>query len=117
MSVRDHGPTCITSQNVSPGPRSHPYRRSEYQSGTTVPPVSPVRISAWAHSPTHITGQNISTLWITVFSLCDRRRTARQLYTVDVLIETQGEVYALPLPCDAAEQVFPSVRFHVRERI
>ncbi|HCQ2737614.1 TPA: plasmid SOS inhibition protein A, partial [Escherichia coli] len=34
----------------------------------------------------------------------------------DVLIETQGEVCLLPLPGDAAERLFPSVRFRVRER-
>ncbi|MBC0983034.1 plasmid SOS inhibition protein A, partial [Escherichia coli] len=33
-----------------------------------------------------------------------------------VLIETQGEVCLLPLPGDAAERLFPSVRFRVRER-
>lgn len=38
------------------------------------------------------------------------------LYAIDVLIETQGEVCLLPLPCDAAERLFPSVRFRVRER-
>ena len=38
------------------------------------------------------------------------------LYAIDVLIETQGEVCLLPLPGDAAEQLFPSVRFRVRER-
>ncbi|WP_089569023.1 plasmid SOS inhibition protein A [Escherichia coli] len=38
------------------------------------------------------------------------------LYAVDVLIETQGEVCLLPLPGDAAERLFPSVRFRVRER-
>ncbi|MDQ9369596.1 plasmid SOS inhibition protein A, partial [Escherichia coli] len=31
-------------------------------------------------------------------------------------IETQGEVCLLPLPGDAAERLFPSVRFRVRER-
>ena len=38
------------------------------------------------------------------------------LYAIDVLIETQGEVCLLPLPGDAAERLFPSVRFRVRER-
>ena len=38
------------------------------------------------------------------------------LYAIDVLIETQGEVCLLPLPDDAAERLFPSVRFRVRER-
>ncbi len=38
------------------------------------------------------------------------------LYAIDVLIETQGEVCLLPLPGDAAERLFPSVRFCVRER-
>lgn len=38
------------------------------------------------------------------------------LYAVDVLIETQGEVCLLPLPGDAADRLFPSVRFRVRER-
>lgn len=38
------------------------------------------------------------------------------LYAIDVLIETQGEVCHLPLPGDAAERLFPSVRFRVRER-
>ncbi len=38
------------------------------------------------------------------------------LYAIDVLIETQGEVCLLPLPGDAAEWLFPSVRFRVRER-
>ncbi|MCN5733958.1 plasmid SOS inhibition protein A, partial [Escherichia coli] len=38
------------------------------------------------------------------------------LYAVDLLIETQGEVCLLPLPGDAAERLFPSVRFRVRER-
>ncbi|GJI35361.1 plasmid SOS inhibition protein A [Escherichia coli] len=33
-----------------------------------------------------------------------------------MLIETQGEVCLLPLPGDAAERLFPSVRFRVRER-
>ncbi|MBW9312435.1 plasmid SOS inhibition protein A [Escherichia coli] len=37
------------------------------------------------------------------------------LYAIDVLIETQGEVCLLPLP-GAAERLFPSVRFCVRER-
>lgn len=37
------------------------------------------------------------------------------LYAIDVLIETQGEVCLLPLPGDAAERLFPSVRFRVRE--
>lgn len=36
------------------------------------------------------------------------------LYAIDVLIETQGEVCLLPLPGDAAERLFPSVRFRVR---
>lgn len=35
------------------------------------------------------------------------------LYAIDVLIETQGEVCLLPLPGDAAERLFPSVRFRV----
>lgn len=38
------------------------------------------------------------------------------LCAIDVLIETQGEVCLLPLPGDAAERLFPSVRFRVRER-
>lgn len=38
------------------------------------------------------------------------------LYVIDVLIEIQGEVCLLPLPGDAAERLFPSVRFRVRER-
>ncbi|WP_430750390.1 plasmid SOS inhibition protein A, partial [Escherichia coli] len=38
------------------------------------------------------------------------------LYAIDVLIETQGEACLLPLPGDAAERLFPSVRFRVRER-
>lgn len=38
------------------------------------------------------------------------------LYAIDVLIETQGAVCLLPLPGDAAERLFPSVRFRVRER-
>ena len=38
------------------------------------------------------------------------------LYAIDVLIETQGEVCLLHLPGDAAERLFPSVRFRVRER-
>ena len=33
------------------------------------------------------------------------------LYVIDVLIEIQGEVCLLPLPGDAAERLFPSVRF------
>ena len=45
-----------------------------------------------------------------------RGNRSQWLYAVDVLIETQGEVCLLPLPCDAAEQLFPSVRFRVRER-
>ncbi len=40
----------------------------------------------------------------------------KRLYAIDVLIETQGEVCLLPLPGDAAERLFPSVRFRVRER-
>ncbi|ENG54835.1 psiA family protein, partial [Escherichia coli p0305293.11] len=45
-----------------------------------------------------------------------RGNRSQWLYAVDVLIETQGEVCLLPLPGDAAEQLFPSVRFRVRER-
>ncbi len=44
-----------------------------------------------------------------------RLQTAGWL-AMDVLIETQGEVCLLPLPGDAAERLFPSVRFRVRER-
>ncbi|EFI6503780.1 plasmid SOS inhibition protein A, partial [Escherichia coli] len=43
-----------------------------------------------------------------------RGNRSQWLYAVDVLIETQGEVCLLPLPGDAAEQLFPSVRFRVR---
>ncbi len=45
-----------------------------------------------------------------------RGNRSQWLYAVDVLIETQGEVCLLPLPGDAAERLFPSVRFRVRER-
>ncbi|WP_170872554.1 plasmid SOS inhibition protein A, partial [Escherichia coli] len=38
------------------------------------------------------------------------------LSALDVLIATQGEVCLLPLPGDASERLFPSVRFRVRER-
>ncbi|HAJ2337043.1 TPA: hypothetical protein HMM68_17865 [Escherichia coli] len=45
-----------------------------------------------------------------------RGNRSRWLYIVDVLIATQGEASLLPLPGDAAERLFPSVRFRVRER-
>ncbi|ENA24686.1 psiA family protein [Escherichia coli BCE007_MS-11] len=45
-----------------------------------------------------------------------RGNRSQWLYAVDVLIETQGEVCLRPLPGDAAERLFPSVRFRVRER-
>ncbi len=45
-----------------------------------------------------------------------RGNRSQWLYAIDVLIETQGEVCLLPLPGDAAERLFPSVRFRVRER-
>lgn len=45
-----------------------------------------------------------------------RGNRSQWLHAVDVLIETQGEVCLLPLPGDAAELLFPSVRFRVRER-
>ncbi|HBY8185638.1 TPA: hypothetical protein MI832_27130, partial [Klebsiella pneumoniae] len=35
---------------------SHLHRRSGYLPGTTVPPVSPVRLSPWDHGPTCIVG-------------------------------------------------------------
>ncbi|POI36313.1 hypothetical protein C3E93_27870, partial [Klebsiella pneumoniae] len=52
--------TCIVCQLICLGPRSHLYRRSGYLPGTTVPPASPVRLSAWDHGPTCIAGQVIS---------------------------------------------------------
>ena len=45
-----------------------------------------------------------------------RGNRSQWLYAVDVLIETQGEV-CLPLPGDAAERLFPSVRFRVRSAV
>ena len=45
-----------------------------------------------------------------------RGNRSQWLYAVDVLIATQGEACHLPLPADAAERLFPSVRFRVRER-
>ena len=58
-SLWDHGPICIAAQVISLGPRSHLRRRSAYLPGTTVPPVSPVRLSAWDHGPTCVVGQVI----------------------------------------------------------
>ena len=55
-SLWDHGPICIAAQVISLGPRSHLRRRSAYLPGTTVPPVSPVRLSPWDHGPTCIVG-------------------------------------------------------------
>lgn len=46
-----------------------------------------------------------------------RGNRSQWLYAVDVLIETQGEVCLLPLPGDAAERLFPSVRFRVRSAV
>ncbi|SSW58465.1 Uncharacterised protein [Klebsiella pneumoniae] len=70
LSAWDHGPTCIAGQVICLGPRSHfrrwsgyllgprshLRRRSGYLPGTTVPPPSSVRLSAWDHGPTCIVG-------------------------------------------------------------
>ncbi|RJK35253.1 hypothetical protein CMV65_24100, partial [Escherichia coli] len=59
LSLWDHGPTCIAGQVICLGPRSHLHRLSAYLPGTTVPPVSPVRLSVWDHGATCIAGQVI----------------------------------------------------------
>ncbi|ORT86648.1 hypothetical protein B4U18_34315, partial [Klebsiella pneumoniae] len=51
---------CVVGQLICLGPRSHLRHLSAYLPGTTVPPVSPVRLSPWDHGPTCIVGQVIS---------------------------------------------------------
>ena len=72
-SLWDLGPICIVGQLICLGPRSHLrrrsgyllgprshlHRRSAYLPGTTVPPPSSVRLSAWDHGPTSVVGQVI----------------------------------------------------------
>lgn len=45
-----------------------------------------------------------------------RGNRSQWLAAVDLLISSQGEHCCLPLPCDAAEHLFPAVRFRADER-
>ncbi|NBZ17842.1 hypothetical protein E3U37_24695, partial [Klebsiella pneumoniae subsp. pneumoniae] len=49
LSFWDHGPTCVVGQLSCLGPRSHLHHCLGFQPGTTVPPASLVRLSAWDH--------------------------------------------------------------------
>ncbi|KAA5683290.1 hypothetical protein F3G23_21700, partial [Klebsiella pneumoniae] len=58
-SVWDHGPSCVVGLVICLGPGSHLLHRSGNLPGTTVPPVSPVRLSPWDHGPTCVICQLI----------------------------------------------------------